>query len=111
MPDGTEVARARDLRSLEETIALVPDESLAFHAQHNHISNWLMARTEFELASLLRKREVSEFASIEDVRRYLLSTLADFRERSQSGVITDFSPEKFDVTTTFSRIGTGSMRS
>jgi CheY-like chemotaxis protein len=109
MPDGTEVARARDLRSLEETIALIPDESLAFHAQHNHISNWLMARTEFELASLLRKREVSDFPSIEDVRRYLISTLADSRERSQSGVVTDFSPEKFDVATTFTRIGTGSI--
>jgi CheY-like chemotaxis protein len=109
LPDGTEVGRAHDLRSLEEVVAIVPDESLAFHAQHNHFSNWLMARTEFELASVLRKRDVSEFSSIEAVRRYLLSSLAESRVRSKSGVITDFSPDKFDITATFSRIGTGSI--
>ena len=46
----------------------VPAESLAYHGERNHFSNWLKARTEFALAYRLRPRKVSDFASIEDLR-------------------------------------------
>ena len=39
LPDGTEVARAHDLKSLEETLGTVPAASLAFHGERNHFSN------------------------------------------------------------------------
>ena len=45
--NGTEVGRANDLKSLEKQLAIVPDESIVFHAERNHFSNWLKARTEF----------------------------------------------------------------
>jgi len=47
MPDGTEVGRAADLRSLEENLRVVPGESVLYHGERNHFSNWLKARTEF----------------------------------------------------------------
>lgn len=109
LPDGTEVDRAADLRAFEEALARVPEESILFHARNNHFSNWLMARTEFELASRIRPRKVSDFASIEDVRRYLISTLAEFREKSRAGVVTRFSPGTFDASSRFTRIGGGSI--
>ncbi len=109
LPDGTEVGRAQDLRSLEEILHHIPEESLEFHASHNHISNWLMARTEFELAASLRPKNAEDFASMAELRTYLLETLATFREQSQTGVIADFSPAKFDVATSFTRIGSGSI--
>jgi hypothetical protein len=57
LPDGaTEVARAADLNALEQALATVPEESLAYHAERNHFSHWLMARTEFALAQRLRPR-------------------------------------------------------
>jgi CheY-like chemotaxis protein len=109
MPDGSEVGRAHDLASFEDAVAKAPDESLVFHAGNNHFSNWLMARTEFALASRIRPRKVSDFPTVAGLRQYLLDTLAEFRERSQSGVITDFSPTRLDVPMAFTRIGTGSI--
>lgn len=108
-PRGVEVGRARDLRDLEETLARVPAESVAFHAQNNHFSNWLMARTEFELAARLQPVKVTDFPDHEAIRRFLISSLAEFRDKHQAGVITDFSPAKFDVVNAFTRIGSGSI--
>ncbi|MEZ6085354.1 MAG: PEP/pyruvate-binding domain-containing protein [Phycisphaerae bacterium] len=107
--DGAEVGRARTLQELEEGIARVPDESIAFHAHHNHFSNWLMARTEFDLAARLRPTKVSDFKDVATMREYLINELSEFRAKSQTGVITDFSPRKFDTTSSFTRIGGGSI--
>ena len=46
MPDGTEVARAADLRSVQAQLPGIPDESLWYHARRNHFSNWIMGRSE-----------------------------------------------------------------
>ena len=51
LPDSGEVGRAKDLTELEELLQTVPAESLMYHAQRNHFSHWLMARTEFALAA------------------------------------------------------------
>ncbi|NOX59619.1 MAG: histidine kinase [Planctomycetes bacterium] len=109
MPDGSEVGRAQTVLELEEGIARVPGEALSFHANHNHFSNWLMARTEFDLAARLRTSQVSDFQNIDQMREHLVRELSEFRARSQTGVITDFSPRKFDVTSSFTRIGSGSI--
>ena len=61
-PDGSEVARAADLNALETLLHTVPDESIGYHAERNHFSHWLMARTEFALARKLRPRRVSDFS-------------------------------------------------
>ena len=59
------MARATDLNELETLLHTVPAESIAYHAERNHFSHWLMARTEFALAQKLRPRKVSDFASLE----------------------------------------------
>lgn len=109
MPDGTEVGRAHDLRSFASLLATVPEESLNFHARHNHFSNWLMARSEFELATRIRPKRVSDFKSLDDLRQYLLTTLGEFREKSHSSVIVDFSPGTYNPEARFVRIGGGSI--
>ena len=109
LPDGTEVGRAADLFEFERMLAQVPAESIQFHAGYNHFSNWLMARTEFEMATRIRPVRAEDFSSTERLRAYLIETLAEFREKSQTGVITDFSPRKFDIATSFTRIGGGSI--
>ena len=109
LPDGREVARAADLRELAECIRTVSDESLEFHARRNHISVWLIARSEFELAELLRPQKVDDFESIDDVREFLSESLeASFRQ-ARRGVIADFSDVDFDVHSIFQRIGEGSL--
>ncbi len=108
-PDGSEVGRAHDLLSFEQAIATVPSESLVFHAKNNHFSNWLMARTEFGLAARIRPRKVTDFATVAELRKYMLEMLAEFRERTQSGVITEFSPARLGIPMAFTRIGSGSI--
>jgi len=54
MPDGTEIDRAHDLRTLEEKVHYIPEESLNYHAERNHFSNWIMSRSEIPLASMFR---------------------------------------------------------
>ena len=68
-PDGHEVGRASDLKSLREQLQYVPEESIRYHAERNHFSNWLKARTEFWLAHKLRPRKVSDFPTVEGLAR------------------------------------------
>lgn len=109
LADGTEVGKATDLKSLEEMLRTVPDESIKYHAERNHFSNWLKARTEFWLADRLRPRKVEDFASITELRNDLIDSLNFYREQRKKGVITDFDKESFDPYSGFARIGGGSL--
>jgi CheY-like chemotaxis protein len=108
-PEGIEVGRATDLRTLEEQIRSVPEESLKLHGERNHFSNWLKARTEFWLAHQLRPRKVSDYPSIEALRQDLIDSLKNYRTIRQRGIITDFVKETFDPETSVARIGGGSL--
>jgi CheY-like chemotaxis protein len=108
-PEGIEVGRANDLISLELQLKAVPAESIKYHAERNHFSNWLKARTEFWLAHKLRPRKVSDYPSVDALRKHLLFTLRNYRHNRQRGIITDFSKETFDPNSSFARIGGGSL--
>jgi CheY-like chemotaxis protein len=108
-PDGKEVGRANNLKTLEEQLHHVPDESILFHAERNHFSNWLKARTEFWLAHMLRPHKVSDFPSVVELRNELIRALHQYQEIRQRGVITEFSRETFDPANSFARIGSGSL--
>jgi CheY-like chemotaxis protein len=108
-PSGVEVGRAQDLKTLEEQLHVLPDESILYHAERNHFSNWLKARTEFWLAHRLRPRKVSDYPSVAALRADLIASLHDYRQLRQRGIITDFVKEAFDPSSSFARIGTGSL--
>ncbi|GAB4298455.1 MAG: PEP/pyruvate-binding domain-containing protein [Ignavibacteriaceae bacterium] len=106
---GVEVGRASDLKSLEDQLKTVPDESILYHAARNHFSNWLKARTEFWLAHKLRPRKVSDYPNTDALRQDLINSLRDYRTLRQRGIIADFSKETFDPESSFARIGEGSL--
>jgi CheY-like chemotaxis protein len=108
-PEGVEVGRASDLRTLEEQLAMVPVESIRYHGERNHFSNWLKARTEFWLAHQLRPRKVADYNSVEALRKDLIYSLNGYRNMRQRGIITDFVKETFDPASSFARIGGGSL--
>jgi CheY-like chemotaxis protein len=108
-PEGIEVGRANDLKSLEEQLEFVPDNSIKYHSERNHFSNWLKARTEFWLAHRLRPRKVSDYPSMAALRDDLISSLREYRRLRQRGIITDFSKESFLPASSFARIGGGSL--
>jgi CheY-like chemotaxis protein len=110
LPDGTEVDRARDLKSLEEKLRTVPVESIGYHGERNHFSNWFTARTEFALARRLRPRRVREFLTLEDLRHDLIASIADYRREQSETLVADFDANTFDPSSNFfARIGNGSL--
>jgi CheY-like chemotaxis protein len=111
LPDRkTEVARASNLNELEKALRTVPSESISYHAGRNHFSHWLMARTEFAVAQKLRPRKVSDFASIEVLRRDLIDAITSYRREQSHTLVGDFNPETLQPEDTyFLRIGDGSL--
>jgi CheY-like chemotaxis protein len=110
LPDGGEVARASDLNELEARLGEVPAESIAYHSERNHFSRWLRARTEFALAQKLRPRKVSDFATLEDLRRDLIESIAEYRSEQSQVLIGDFNASTFKSNDAFFlRIGGGSL--
>ncbi|HWP36707.1 MAG TPA: PEP/pyruvate-binding domain-containing protein [Gemmatimonadales bacterium] len=109
-PDGNEVGRARDLQTMERLLRTVPADSLAYHAGRNDFSRWLTSRTEFALAHRLRPRKVSDFPSLEHLRRDLIESIAQLRREQRETLIADFDRQTFDGTGSFfARISGGSL--
>jgi CheY-like chemotaxis protein len=110
LPDASEVGRAKDLNELEEQLQSVPAESLTYHAQRNHFSHWLVARTEFALAAKLRPRRVSDFSGPEHLRRDLIESINEYRREQSEVLIGDFRADTFQPSdSSFLRIGAGSL--
>jgi len=110
MPDGTEIDRASDLRSLAAKVAKIPDESLCYHAQRNHFSNWIMSRSEIALASKFREVKASDFSSAQEMRSYIIANVHALRKWRQKGVVVQFKSHNFDADIMdFVKIGRGSL--
>lgn len=107
--DGTPVAQAANLKELADKLAEIPEESLLFHAERNHFSRWLKARTEFYLAHKLRPRKISDYESPQHLRNDLINSIRSYIEERTKGVITEFRKDTFDPKNSFARIGKGSL--
>jgi hypothetical protein len=109
-PDGRYIDEATDITNFERIIRDLPDESLYYHAANNHFSRWFRARAEVEVADKLRYIDAAEFASVADIRAYILEVLKAYFQRYQSGVILDFEGlTKKDMENAFIRLGSGSL--
>ncbi|OFV85321.1 MAG: histidine kinase, partial [Acidobacteria bacterium RBG_16_64_8] len=109
LPDGTPVGRAKDMAGLLAMLRTVPTESIAYHAERNHFSRWLKARTEFHLAHHLRPRTAADFTSKAEWRRYLIDKIDTYRREQTRESVSDFDPAIFDTRDSFARIGEGSL--
>ena len=106
---GEEVARANDLNTLLHGLKTVPAESIKFHSDRNHFSNWLKARCEFWLANKLRPRKISHYENIEDLRDDLVNSLELYISMQSRGILVDFNKNSYDPQFGFARIGGGSI--
>lgn len=109
LADGHEVYRARNLDQMREAFVHVQSASLEYHTRRNHISNWLLARGEFSLAFQLRRKSRNDFATMKELRQYLLESFDSFLDKKQRGRITDFSRGAHQLGRDFVRLGGGSM--
>jgi len=106
---GREIARVSDLQNFQRRLFDIPDDSFRYHLSRNHLSKWLYARALFSLAEFLKEVSIDDFASIDQARRFIFDTIANFRLNKGHGIIADFYREHFDEYLTFTRIGAGSM--
>jgi hypothetical protein len=109
-PDsGHEVLRASDLKTLQEKIFQVPNESLQYHIERDHLSKWLRARALFPLADLFKSFAPEDFQDCDEIKRFVFDAIAQFRLNKARGVIAEFNRESFDEYLSFTRIGDGSI--
>lgn len=108
-PNGAEIARASNLQSLEKQLQHISDESFIYHCNRNDFSRWLFARSEIELASIVRPIRDEDFKNVENHRRYLVSIIHQRRILRQKGVVVNLDGKSFDPDTDYFKIGTGSL--
>jgi CheY-like chemotaxis protein len=109
LPSGEEIGRARNMQSFEQEILKIPEESLIYHANHNHFSKWLIARTEFLLAHTLRPRKLDDYQSVDAMRQDIIAVIRGYRQARTRSTIADFNARHFDSGSSFARVGSGSM--
>ncbi|MAV70759.1 MAG: hypothetical protein CMG04_08565 [Candidatus Marinimicrobia bacterium] len=110
LPDDTEVAKARNISELAQCIESVPEDSLLFHAKSNHFSNWLAARTEFNLATKLRPIDNKYYNNGDELRDLLTTYLKSSGAKQEKGSIIDYTSDKRKKTrSNFYRLSGGSL--
>jgi len=108
-PDGAEIGRASNLKSLEQHLRTIPDDAFRYHCQQNDFSRWLFARTEMTLAARIRPISADDFSDVASHRRHLIAMIADRRKDRQKGIVADFDAADADFDTEFFKIGQGSL--
>ncbi len=106
---GHEITRAGDLKSLQDKIFEIPDDSLMYHMQRNHFSKWLDARALFPIAEMFKEVSATEFSDMDEAKRYIFDSITAFRINKARGVISEFDRERYDEYFLFARIGQGSI--
>ncbi len=106
---GREITRAVDLKSLQDKIFEIPDDSLLYHMQRNHFSKWLNARTLFPIAEMFKEVSVGEFHDMDEAKRYIFDSITAYRINKAKGVIAEFDRQRYDEYLSFARIGQGSI--
>mgnify|MGYP001178484020 CR=1 FL=1 len=109
LPNGEELKRVSNTKEMIAELSNVPLDSIKFHAENNHFSTWFEARTEFNLASILRSRTMSDFPTLEQIRDYLIEKIKQFQQEQTVGTIADYSVESALRGTDFFRVGRGSL--
>ena len=106
---GAIIARAKDLKELQQLILSLPEENLIRHASQNHISKWMYSRGLFLIAAEIKKLRKTNFGTIDQMRQFLVKTIQDYRILLGQGVVAKFDAQEYNDTIWFARLGEGSL--
>ncbi len=109
MPDGSEIHSAKNLKEFRDCLKFVHEDSLLYHAMHDHFSHWLTARTQFELANKLKPVKISNFKHSSELRHHLINLINEQLIDDQHGTVQVFSREDYSAENIFQVIGEGSL--
>ncbi len=107
--EGVEIGRVENLRQMERLLPTIPDEIVRAHALRNDFSSWLMARSEIHLADRLKPVLVEDFASIAQLKQYLVDCIRQRRRGQRRGVISEPGPSGYDPEADLVKVGRGSL--
>ncbi len=88
--DGKQIAVARSLKEFENHLRTIPDESLLYHARHDHFSLWLMARGEVQIAKYINPYKVADFKTVSDLREFMLNSIRRHRIEQNKGKVISY---------------------
>ena len=106
---GKEILRITNLKDLQQNLYNIPDEALRNHLSHNHFSRFFYSRAMFPPAELLKRVDVSEYAEMDEARRFIFDIIVEYRRIKNSGVVAEYRKDRFDAYSNFARIGNGSL--
>jgi CheY-like chemotaxis protein len=107
--NGKVISRVSNLKSLQDVIFRIPDESFLYHIERNHFSKWLNARALFPIAGIFKYLRPEDFQNLDQVRRFIFNTIVNYRKNKGRGIISKFYRDIYDEYQIFSRIGEGSL--
>ncbi len=102
---GMEVARANNLHSLQVKISKIDPKILEYHVSNDHFSRWLKARALFSIANIFAEKSRDDFNNVEEIRSYLIDTIANYRRTKGRGIIASH----MDEYAVFTRLGDGQL--
>lgn len=106
---GAEIARASNMRQLEELITQLPARDFRRLSDNNKLSKWLYARGLFDLGRLVEPLIISDENDVEQVREQNIRFIHDYRIHQAQGVVAHFDPATWNDTILFSRVGSSSL--
>ena len=101
-----QVARASDLQGAEKILATLPDAYLAQLRNKNYISRWLLARGIFDIGDKIKN---TVYPDMDSLREDVVRLIHEYRTAQGLGVVARFSPDTYNDTIGFARIGEGSL--
>ncbi|MBA65587.1 MAG: hypothetical protein CMG55_07290 [Candidatus Marinimicrobia bacterium] len=109
LPNKNIVKEASTIDEFIKGIIEIPEESILYHAKSHHFSNWLAARAEFKLASLIRSISVDDFDNGESIRKYILDYLKIEKEEEIENIL-NYTSSRFNrEKSNFFRLSGGSL--
>ena len=109
-PDGTPTGFvAHNMDEFEELLAVIPEETLIYHAERNHFSLWLMARGEIHVAEILATIKIDDFYDVEELRKFLIETVKKIKYEKNKGKIVDFIESELGNPSTIVSLDSGAL--
>lgn len=105
--DGKTISHVHNMRTFRKALWKLPGHDLRKYLDQGILSNWLISRTEFELAEEFRSL-AGECGDGEIIRAQLLQSLDDRRKNAHKGVVIPYS-RKAGSHVRFSRLCSGAL--
>jgi len=106
---GKEIARASDLEGFENIISSISPAAFRRLSDNNYLSKWLFARGLFSVGRPVSALKIQDETDIENIRQLNIRLIHDYRINQALGVVAKYSPETYNDTIWFARVGDGPM--